>query len=263
MAILRLFICLILVSNLFLNKSISAGELIITGVYLGKNIYIQNTRTSEIENFCTEKVFLNDKLIIQNPTTSTFMIDLSDLIKNEPVKITIIYSNHCIPIVINPQVIKAKKIFDFQNVFLDESGLSWFIKGEQGEMRYFIEKRINNKWIIVQSVEGKGFESKNIYSVTLSHTAGLNQYRIKGIFDSGEVFYSSIIRYESGENTVSFYPVRVTNKITFSRKAMYEVLDVKGNILAKGKEKEISVENLSPGLYYLVLDNQIEKFIKK
>ena len=123
---------------------------------------------------------------------------------------------------------------------------------------------INDKWIIVQTTGT--FQSEDtltFYRVELVHEGGENLYRIKGILKDGDYIYSGLMNYISDQEPVSFYPERVTSKITLSRETDFEVLDVNGNLLVKGKEREISVENLSPGLYYLVIENRTEKFIKK
>jgi hypothetical protein len=257
------FVHIILLFVILLPGQLSAQELVVNGVYQGKNIFIQNPSIQEDNTYCIQAVYLNGLLVIQNPTTSAFEVDLSDLELNDEVNLKIFHNKSCLPKIINPQVIRPKDNFRFVDFSINESGISWEVEGEKEVIRYFIEKRINNKWIIVQSSNAVNRAGTVKYHVEVSHEAGDNQYRIKSILNGGKYLYSGIMTFVSSREPVSFYPERVTSKITLSRATDYEVLDVNGNLLAKGKEKEISVENLSPGLYYLVIENRTEKFIKK
>ncbi len=257
---------IISVAYLFLITSVLqvyGQEMTITGVYQGKNLYLQNPPLSNGLSFCTIAVYLNDELVISKPSTTAFEIDLSKSELNEPIVIRILHEATCVPKVINPQVIRQKSPFRFVDILPDSAGIHWVTEGEEEIIRYFIEKRINDNWIIVSSAEAGDAGNMNQYHVKLAHSSGVNQYRIKGIISGNEYVYSGIMNYHSGEAPVSFYPERVSSKITLSRETDYEVLDVHGNLLVKGKEKEISVEDLSPGLYYLVIENRMEKFIKK
>ncbi|NJM94225.1 MAG: T9SS C-terminal target domain-containing protein, partial [Cytophagales bacterium] len=74
-----------------------AGELVIAGVYQGKNVYVQNPFTWDMKNFCTREVYVNDKLVLSNPKASAYEINLSAFQVNQPVVIKIIHENNCAP----------------------------------------------------------------------------------------------------------------------------------------------------------------------
>jgi hypothetical protein len=242
--------------------SASGGELVISGVYMGKNVYFQNPLCGPTSSFSTRSVYVNGILKVTNPTTSAFEVDLSNLAINSAIEIKLIYNENCSPEIINPQVIRPKHSFYFQKFNVAEDSISWITNGESGIHKFMIEKRENNTWIIFKSCDGNG-NQENRYSLNVTHNTGENQYRIKYISGEGKIFYSGILAFNNDKEPVTFYPQRVTNKITLSRIAAYQIVDTQGNILFKGKDKEIMLKNLNPGLYYLVVDNRTEKFIKK
>lgn len=256
------FVNIIFLLFLIFPNCLKSQDLIITGVYQGRNIYVQNPVNREENRFCTREVIVNDQLSIKEPQNTAFEIDLSDLEPGTKVTIQIIHDEGCQPKLINPQVIRPRDTFRFVDFNISDSLISWSTEGDQAVLRYFIEKRLNSRWIIVKTAASTN-DSSSHYTVGIEHGSGENQYRIKSILKNGDNIYSGIIKYVSHSRPITFYPERVSNKITLSKETDFQVLDINGNIMRKGKEKEISVENLSPGLYYLVIEDRTEKFIKK
>jgi len=240
-----------------------AGELLISGVYQGKNLYIQNPSLPDSDGFCTIKAFVNHNEVVRNPTTSAYEINLSMVEIGEVVSIRILHHDGCKPVVINPQVIRKKNPFKFIRIDLKDNSLGWSSKGDFYGDYYYVEKRIGNKWIMIKSLKAKGEDLENTYVVGVMNSVGDNKYRIKCIQKGGEINYSPLVTYYSKDDPVTFYPVQVVDRIYLSRMADFEVLDVHGNLMASGKKKEIDVNNLSTGLYYLVIEDKTEKFYKK
>ena len=238
-----------------------ANELLVNGVYLGKNVYIENPSCSGA-TFGTEYVYVNGELKVDHPSASTFEVDLSGQALNSSIEIRIIYQDSCAPVLINPQVIKPKRTFSFRNVRINEDYLSWETGGETGNHEFYIEKRKGGNWLILDSCGSYGVANHS-YSMLVVLDSGQNQYRLKYPCVDGRVFYSEVVSYPLDKNPITFTPQSVSKKITLSRVASYEVLDPKGNLLASGKNKEINLKALNPGLYYLVIENRKEQFIKK
>ena len=74
---------------------------------------------------------------------------------------------------------------------------------------------------------------------------------------------SQVFEYFNDVEPISFYPTLVDDKITLSRETDYSVVDSYGNQITKGKGKEITLNNLKAGLYFLYVDNREERFVKK
>ena len=238
-------------------------ETTLTGEYQGKNLYVQNPLSPDKINFCTQEVYLNEKLVISHPKTSAFEIDLSDLKIGEPVFVKITYNEGCVPKVINPQVVRSKSKFQFSNTLADAISINWNTQGELPHGNFFVEHYKNNKWEMEDTVAGKGSFDSNQYAVGPSYHTGDNKYRIRYEQNDGRIFFSKIIDFYNDVEPVSFHPTLVTDKIFLSRATPYEVVDSYGNEVAKGNGKEINLRNLKAGLYFLHVDNREEKFVKK
>ncbi|MGK7394282.1 MAG: T9SS type A sorting domain-containing protein [Candidatus Cyclobacteriaceae bacterium M3_2C_046] len=241
-----------------------AQEIMLTGIYQGKNLYIQNPLSEDKINFCTRNVFVNGHQVIDHPKTSAFEVNLSAFNVNDTVNIRIEHHPNCAPKVINPQVIRAKSQFQFLSVQAENNLLRWFTKGENSPGYFMIEEYLEDKWIIVKSVNAIGSSENHQYKLQLDPGQGLSKFRIKYMPQDGNSFYSQIVEINLNEESpVTFYPTRVTDKITLSRETDYEVLDSSGNSIVKGSGSEINLEELTTGLYYLNIENKTEKFFKK
>jgi hypothetical protein len=242
---------------------LQAGVLTISGVYQGKNLYVQNPFTGNMKDFCTDEVFVNDEKVMAQIKSSAYEIDLSNLKLNDPVTIKITHKDDCKPKVLNPQVIRMSSTFQFAAFNVSNSNLEWSTKGEKTGDKVIVEQFLYNNWVPLKELPAKGSLTNNAYTSDQNHHSGINKYRIKFIEKEGTVFYSKVVEFKSDLPEVTFYPKRVSNKIYLSRGVDYEVIDGYGNIIIKGKGKEITCDNLQEGVFYLNIDNKTEKFLKK
>lgn len=238
------------------------GELVLTGVYHGSNLYVQNPHDSK-QNYCVQDIYVNGKKHMATPQASVFTIDLSSIGMDTPVKIEIYHGNDCEPKVINPNAIRVKDEFQFAFINIDGQVLHWQAKGEKKLGKYFIEKFEHNNWDIELAISGKGDPKDNEYKVPIEHHAGSNKYRVKYLEVSGRSYYSGEVNYESERETVVFYPKKVSTTLSFSREIDYEIRDAYGNKVLVGRAQEVNCSNLKSGLYYISFDNRTEKFFKK
>lgn len=257
-----LYIFLATLALITIDSAAFADEFTFSGVYLGKNIYVQNPLSDDQSEFCTKAVYVNDLLVVNNPKTSAYEIDLSYLVINDQVSIRIIHGEACKPKVINPQVIRPKNQFQFLSVYVDSNEVRWITKSELDQGKYLLEQYLNGKWVIVEVVEAKGEENTNHYQIAPKHSVGLNRYRIKYI-SGDDIFFSQAQQFFADIAPVEVLPDTAKEKILLSRETDYELLDAEGNPVAKGKGREIDMVNLSAGLYYLNIENRTEKIIKE
>jgi hypothetical protein len=239
------------------------AEYTTTGEYQGKNVYVQNPLSSDKINFCTNEVFLNEKLINTAPKTSAFVIDLSHMNVGDPVFIKIVHKEGCLPKIINPQVIRSKSKFQFLNAYADALSIHWATTGELPYGKFYLEHYKNSKWVNIMTISGKGSFDANQYNVKPQHHTGDNKYRIKYVQNDGKIFFSLVFDFFNDVEPISFFPTLVVDKITLSRESEYTVVDSYGNQIAIGKGIEIDLVNLKEGLYFLYVDNREEKFVKK
>jgi len=195
----------------FSAQSLFAHEMLISGVYLGKNLYVQNPSCSEQSGFSIKYVYVNGNLKVENPTTSTFELDLSGFAVNTHLEIKIIYGESCAPQLINPQVIKPKDNFNFQRIAALNDSLTWETTGEKGIHKFLVEKRTSNDWLIIQACDGQGF-TRNLYSIKLNPTSGVNVFRLKYIDGNGRSWYSPAINYNAEKDAIESGTERFSNK---------------------------------------------------
>lgn len=259
---MSLVLCFLLI-NTFFTEITTSQSLVVTGNYQGKNLYVQNPFTSNMKDFCTDEVYLNDVKVMESIKSSAYEIDLSKLSPNDPVNVKIIHKDDCKPKILNAQVIRSGSNFVFVSFNVEDNEITWSTKGEKQGDKIYVEQFLYNNWVVIKEMPAKGSASNNLYSHPSNHHSGLNKYRIRVLEKEGTSFYSKTYEYMATLPEVTFFPKRVANKIYLSRASDYEIVDGYGNPLLKGKGKEIACENLSEGVYYLNVDNKTEKFLKK
>ena len=94
------------------------NELVLSGTYTGTDIFVQNPFNRKLNKFCTEKVFVNDRIIFENPSISAYKIDLSYLKIEDLVVIRIVYSEGCVPTIVNPHALKKSKNFQLHSFLM-------------------------------------------------------------------------------------------------------------------------------------------------
>lgn len=251
--------CFILLANF----GSFAQEIKLTGVYQGKNIYVQNPLKTDQSAYCTQAVFVNGIKVLDNPRTSSYEIKLSKYSINTPLEIRIVHSNGCKPKVINKSVIEVKTNFKFISFTVDDKNLNWTVEGESSNSVYYVEQFANSNWTNLKVLTAQAQQNTNSYNVAVSHSTGQNTYRIKHQEKSGQIIYSQTISYSSVQGMVKFYPRNVSNKIYFTANVSYEISNSQKQIIKKGKGKEVDLSTLQRGVYYVSFDNRTEQFLKK
>ena len=258
-----LFMCLLL----FASASVVEGAVIrLSGHYQGTNLFVQNPYVTKAKCFCTTNVYLNDKKIISNPTSTAYEIDLSHLDINADVNIRIYHREGCEPKVLNEHVIKSSSLFEFMKFDINDRMISWETKGEKKNGKYRVEQFINGHWELVELVNGKGSISEDFYQVDVFHYSGVNKFRVIYKEETGATFESEVVSYKSNKKPVRFYPIRVADEITFvaDEKVLYEIHDMEDNKVLSGTAYSIDCTSLPGNEYYtLYFDNQKVRFLKK
>lgn len=250
----------------FLTSMIFAqdAKIELTGVYKGKNLYVQNPFSGDMEHFCTSEVLINGEKKMSNIQSSAYEIDLSFLKIGDAIRLEISHFGDCKPKILNPQVVRNNSNeFHFLSFSVMDNKINWSTKGEFSGCKMFVQQFTRGQWMNVKEIKGKGLSSKADYEISVTHHHGINKYRIKYLDLHGKVVYSHISEFNSSESDLTFYPSRVSTKITLSRVIDYEIMDSYGNVVKKGNGEKIDCTDLKQGVYYLNMHNQTEKFFKK
>lgn len=242
------------------------GEIVLKGVYQGKNLYVMNPFASSGVGFCVFEVRVNGQMTTDEINSSAFEIDLTifQFKKGDKLNIIIKHKDGCTPKVINPEVLKPQSTYVASLMKISREGeLTWSTTGESGSLPFVIEQFRWNKWIKVAKVTGKGTSTKNSYKVKVNPHSGNNRFRIKQVDYTRKPRYSKEIRYRSMLPPVTFTPAKPVNEIVFSRETMYEIYDYYGNLIEKGFNAKVNISSLAKGDYFLNYGTVTETFKKK
>ena len=153
------------------SVAIKAEILTISGVYQGKNLYVQNPFAGNMRDYCTNDVYVNEEKKEYNVASSAFEIDLSFMKIGDPVTIKITHKSDCKPKVLNPQVIQATSAFSISSFSIDQDKIVWSTKGERLKGKIFVEQMRYNTWVIVKELNDNiellsGTKGGNYYGIT-------------------------------------------------------------------------------------------------
>lgn len=240
------------------------AEIVLSGAYQGKDIYVQNPFDRTTAKFCTQSVYINDTKVFDQPKVSAYKIDLSHLDLNDLVIIRIVHSEGCKPRIVNPHVLlKDSGGFAFLSSEADNNSLSWAAEGETGKGKYFVEqKALERDWHFIDTVADRGSGRQNSYTIPAPHKKGVNTYRVSYRDEDNNINYTVEMAF-TNDDKITFYPEIATTTLTLSDTASYVITDFFGKEVKKGEGIEIFVNDLKPGEYYLNIQNRKERFVKK
>ncbi len=244
----------------------ASDEIVLKGVYQGKNIYIMNPFSSSGVGFCVFEVTVNGQLTTDEINSSAFEIDLTifQFSKGDKLIIIIKHKDGCLPKVINPEVLKPQSTYNASLMKISRDGLfTWTTTGESGSLYFYIEQFRWNKWVRVGKIKGKGTTGTNKYSFKVHPHSGNNRFRIKQIDYTRKPRYSKEVRHRSMLPPVTFEPKKPSTEIVFSRETTYEIYDYYGNLVDKGFTARVNISKLKKGDYFLNYGTKTETFKKK
>ncbi|MCH8331991.1 MAG: hypothetical protein IH946_11570, partial [Bacteroidetes bacterium] len=236
-------------------------EIILDGTYQGEDLKLLNPiqETSQ----CIQELYLNGRLIEFDFESNNIPIDLSAFSMGEYIEIRIVYDSDCHPRAANPKSILSDTRFDVISIDVNEASIKWTTQNERNQQPYIIEQMRFNQWIPIGKVVANGSDGYNNYTFPVKHHSSLNKYRVKRKHISNIWSFSSIVRYKTEKEEITFYPTRVESTIYLSSETAYRIFSENGMIVKVGEGKEIDVSAFNTGIFYLQIDNKTEKFFKK
>lgn len=258
---------LVLTFGLFilLSSAFASSVLVVEGKYQNKNLYVQNYFGGSGVGFCALEVKVNGQITTDEVNSSAFEIDLAamKLKYGDKVTVEIIHKDGCMPKVLNMEDLKPRPTFEVLTMSISSTGLlKWTSKNENGALPYIIEQFKWNKWVPVGEVNGIGNPEPHEYSFQVATHSGENKFRVKQIGLGSQNKYSNPVILNSMAEKPKYDVAKDGSSIAFSYETAYEVYDVYGSVVKKGFGREIKMENLQKGKYYLCYDNQVTEFDK-
>jgi hypothetical protein len=238
----------------------NAAEFVVKGAYNGKNLYLHNPH-NEDDDFCIAEFYVNG-VRFSAPKSSALDVDLSHLLAGTNVTIKIVHTEVCEPKLMNANVLRKSEEFHFAGVEINKTQLSWAGKGEHKHGVYFVEAFKNDSWNTIKVINAQGSTSHNPYAEEVTMHTGVNKFRVRYVNNHGKTFFSHEATYFSNKDKVKFAYNEMDNSLTFTAKVKYEIQDENRNTILKGNEEIVNCNKLKNGVYYMVYDNQVEKFSK-
>lgn len=245
----------------------SASEnIVVSGVYQGSDLYVQNPFMSEGVSFCVFEVRVNGDVTSDEVNSSAFVVDLDimGLKVGDAVEVIISHKPGCQPRILNPEVLKPRSSFKVEEIAVSDGGLlNWSTTGEAGELPFVVEQFRWNKWVRAGEVMGAGKPQLQQYQFQVTPHSGKNVVRIKQTDHRKITVTSEPVEFVTKIPEVTFALDKSRNKITFTHQTQYEIFDEYGNLMKTGFDKEIDVEPLERGSYYLNYDRSFGETFKK
>ena len=257
-----------LVAVFLISLSALGQTMTLEGSYEGKDLFVRNVYDKVRKEFCVNEVLVNGVSQSKDPKMTALHISLADVGFGKPVEVVIYHKTTCKPIILNPEVLKLKRGFQFLNVVVTNNSIDILAKGEARFGSYIVEKQYEDEnvqtyWEEVYTFQAKGNVELNRYSVPTFHEILDNTYRIIYKPLENEPVISEPVVYTVTSNPISFYPTSVTTKITFSEPTEYEIFDMNGRSIKQGRGDEVFLQELKPGEYFVKFQNRYERFVKK
>jgi hypothetical protein len=255
---------LFIVSALFVCSFAFSATLIVEGKYQNKNVYVHNGLAAGGVGFCTKEIKVNGKITTDEINSSAFEIDLKalSLKYGDNVVIEIVHNDGCMPKILNMEDLKPKPTFEIVIMNITPTGLlKWTSKNEMGALPFIIEQFKWNKWVPVGEVDGFGTPENHDYSFQVAMHSGENKYRIKQKGLNSLTKFSKDLTVVSTVNKPSF-AIKSSSSIDFSDETAFEIYDAYGVVVKKGYGKQVKIDNLTKGEYYLCYDNALTEFKK-
>ncbi len=263
----KILIILIFIS-LFVSNSIFSEELVLKGVYQGKDLYIVNPMLDLGEEYCAYEVLVNDKIFDADLNSSAFKISLeyAGIKFGEEYKVLIKHHDNCKPHLVNPEVLKPLSSFELIDYkFSDDNMFSFTTHKESGKLTFYVEQLKWNKWVKVGEVEGLGGPDDRTYSIKLIPCNGKNNLRVYQVDHLNRRLSSDTLSFNVDKEAIVITSRKkcVKKEITFSGETNFEVINQFGEELISGSGNTVDVSNLEKGEYFLNYDNKYIVFKKR
>ena len=255
-----------LVAFITISLPLFAGEIVINGIYQGKNLYVMNPFSS-IGGFCIQEVTVNGQPYNDDINSSAFEINFSEFqfTFGDKVIVKIKHKDDGKPRVLNEDVLKPKSTFEVKTLRFDmkTNEINLETTKESGSLPYYVEQFRWNKWVKVGKVEGNGDVNINNYSFKVDLISGINRFRIYQRDFTNRNRYTKEVAIRSSQPPVTFEPKKPSTIINFSAETAYEIYNGEGERVLHGKGNSINIESLPKGEYYLNFDSFTETFKKR
>ncbi len=243
--------------------ALAQKEIVLTGVFKGEPLYIQNSYHPGLKQFCIDEILVNGKSLHVNYNLSAIKIDFSGFDLYTPVKIKIDHKSVCKPTIINEKAILIHSSFKFTDLVINDSIMYWTTKGDRPGAVFDIEQLYADGWNVVGNVQSTGKFEGDRYEFFPPLTEGANKLRVKYKVTELRYLYSSEIELEYYPEPVKLVSTTVAKTLRFNRPSEYTIEDESGNIVLDGNGLAIDISALKAGEYFVYFGDEAPvRFLK-
>lgn len=254
---------LFIVSFIMLSFSLSGKDSYFRGFFHGENVFVRNPYLGQELGFCIEEIYLNGQLVVTNPEVSAYEIDMQNLDQDERVVIRIVHHENCKPELANPEVIKEDLKFSWLKVYVDENQIIWITTKEAKEGFYIVEKKKEDGWMPLDTVQTKGGIFVNQHSIEPDHVKGDNLYRVQYHDPKMDVKFSESFNFHSDKEEISHAIDEENWIIEFTQEVSFLLYNNNSRIIKRGKDVSCDIKKLPKGRYMIKYDDKEVYFDKK
>lgn len=254
---------LFLATFLIMSFSVIAQDTYFRGFFHGENVFVRNPYKGQELGFCIEAIYVNGKLVVQNPEVSAYEIDMQNLEQDERVVIRIVHQEDCTPQLANPEVIQDDLKFSWLKLYVDENQIIWITTKESKEGFYIVEKDTNDGWVSLDTIKTKGGIFINQHSLEADHIQGDNLYRVQYHDPKMPVNYSESFNYYSDKEEISHAIDEENWIIEFTQEVSFLLYNNNSRIIKRGKDVSCDIKKLPNGRYMIKYDDKEVYFDKK
>jgi len=249
----------LLLISVFLTQFAAKGQVsVLSGVYQGQSLYIQNPYLISEGKFCIDTIRVNNLDIYTNPQISAVKLHFGKEMLFTPVMVMIKHNENCKPKFINPEAILYHSSFKFDSLTVNDSLISWHSKGEKIEGLYSVEKLNGTYWQSVNTINPKGQFEGSSYVYYPEFDQGGNRFRIKYSLPDNRYIYSQEVELFYYADQITFSPKSVIDQMTLSQYADYKIMDSKRNVILSGSGQVVPLRKLKRGDYFIYLEGATE-----
>lgn len=237
-----------------------------TGLYQGFNPIVANETSPDGVGFCCYEVRVNGKITADPVNSHAFEVDLSamGLTLGKGVTVRLMHRPGCAPRMLNPDVLLPSPGFELTSFEAKENGeVLWTTSMEKGRMPFILQQFKWGKWVDVLRVDGQGGPEEKTYSVRVDPVAGINQLRLSHVGADGQRITKGEVSFHSDSPALEWNHDRDGQKIQFSKKTQFEIVDTFGNVVMRGHGDEAILRYLARGEYFVNFGARSETLKKR
>ena len=260
---MKLLLSLALVLS-FVSSAFSE-VVIISGIYQGKDLYVQNPMSADSSGYCVFEVLVNGQITADQLNSASFAVDLAiwKLNTGDALEIVLRCKENCEVKILNPEVIYPSSTFEITSLTVSATGgMEWTTEKETTPINFVIEQFRWNKWINVGEVKGRGKPETCRYNFPVNLHTGINTIRIYQLDHKGQ-HSSEEYKVESTSTEVKIKSFKISDAIEFSSITEYEVISEYGALVTSGRGQSIDATKYPKCKYFVNFDNKVGAMVEK